>query len=88
MALTKNKGLDGHSKACSHINTEKAWDEHVTRKNKGNFVATMVHKRIPDHKILMEAVFNVFKFLSSNTDFRSGDVYGGVYLNAFSQILL
>ena len=62
MALTKNKGVDGHSKARSHINAEKAWDEHVARKNKGTFVETMVLKRIPDHKIWMEAVFNAAKF--------------------------
>ena len=45
----------------------------------------------------MEAVFNVVKFLSSNglpfrghdenTDFISGDVSGGIYLNTFSHLL-
>ena len=34
MALTKKKGVDGHSKAHSHINAEKDWGEHVARKNK------------------------------------------------------
>ena len=51
MALTKNKGVDGHSKARSHINAKKALDEHVARKNKGTFVETMVLKRIPDHNL-------------------------------------
>ena len=57
----------------------------------------MVLKRIPGHKIWMEAVFNVVKFLSSNglpfrghdenTDFISGNVSGGIYLNTFSHLL-
>ena len=57
----------------------------------------MVLKRIPDHNIWMEAVFDVVKFLSSNglpfrghdesTDFISGDVSGGIYLNTFSDLL-
>ena len=57
----------------------------------------MVLQRIPDHNIWMEAVFIVVKFLSSNglpfrghdenTDFISGDVSGGIYLNIFSHLL-
>ena len=59
----------------------------------GTFVETMVHKRIPDHKIWMEAVFNVVKFSCSNgLPFRGHDentdfISGGVYLNTFSHLL-
>ena len=57
----------------------------------------MVLKRISGHRVRVHAVFNVVKYLACNrlpfhadeehTDFVSGNVGGGLYLNTFSKLL-
>ena len=97
MAKTPNKGLGGHSSSKTHEIAMKKWKCHEVRQKDGKLVETLLVERVPEHKIWVEAVFIVVKFLATNglpfrgheekTDFSTGDISGGVFLNLFPQIL-
>ena len=97
MATTKDKGFQKHAKSSSHECAMKAWEEHSKRISEGSNIEIMVLKRIPEHRVWVHAVFNVVKYLAFNglpfrgdgehTDFVSGNVGGGLYLNTFSELL-
>ena len=91
------KGFSKHVVSNAHVKAVEVWEEAKKRKSSNLDVNTMVLNRIPEHRIWLETVFNVIKYLSmnglpfrgdiENMDFTSEDFGGGIYLNTFKDLL-
>ena len=96
-ALEKGKGFHRHSEGNHHLEAMKSWEEYKKRVEKNETVENIMTEKKPDHRVWVETVFNVIKFLSmnglpfrgdiENTDFTSDSFGGCVYLNIFAGLL-
>ena len=96
-AGTKPKGFAKHALSTSHVEAMKLWAEHKNRENTKSSVDTLVLKKLPEHRIWLQAVFYTIRYLvvnglpfrgdNENRVFNSDSFGGGVYLNTFKDLL-
>ena len=91
------KGYKKHELSDEHIKTFKIHAEKIARETKSKKIEWLLAKPTEDHIVWLETVFTVVKYLAvnglpfcghvENADFGSDNFGGGLYLNAYSDLV-
>ena len=96
-AMSKSRGFTQHEQSENHVKCMEIWETRTSHIENGTTIASIVSKPDPEHKTYMRALFVLIKFLVKQglplrgdierTDFSTGDVGGGLFLDGIKDVL-